>query len=172
MNGSHVYAGTGTYTVTTSINDVGGATTSTSCKTLAYGFPSSNAFVLGDKTVASAGISGTASVNWWGSQWAKNNSFTGGGAPNSMKGFAEKPSTLPRPAVELSPLAPATAQGSFPPAGAIPAYMGVIVSSRVSQSGSTISGDIKRIVIVRTSPGYANNPGHDGKGFIVADVCP
>jgi hypothetical protein len=49
--------------------------------------------------------------------------------------------------------------------------MGVIVSSRVAQSGSIISGDIKQVVIVRTDPGYAPNPGHTGTGTEIAVVC-
>jgi hypothetical protein len=47
----------------------------------------------------------------------------------------------------------------------------VVVSSSISQSGSTISGDTVHIVIVRTNPGYEPNPGHAGTGTVVSVVC-
>src|SRR5262249_36334690 len=40
-----------------------------------------------------------ASVNFWGSQWWKNNSLTGGSAPSSFKGFAAGVSPTMPPAV-------------------------------------------------------------------------
>ena len=58
-----------------------------------------------------------------------------------------------------------------PPKGPLPSYLGVVVSSSVSKKGSTISGNIVQIVVVKTSPGYSPNPGHVGKGTIVATLC-
>jgi hypothetical protein len=49
--------------------------------------------------------------------------------------------------------------------------MGVIVSSTVTQNGSVISGDIKEVVIVKTNPGYAPDPGNPGTGTIVGVLC-
>jgi hypothetical protein len=49
--------------------------------------------------------------------------------------------------------------------------MGIIVSSNVTQNGSVITGDIKDVVIVRTNPGYAPNPGSPGTGTIVGFLC-
>ena len=49
--------------------------------------------------------------------------------------------------------------------------MGVVVTSSVSKSGSTISGDSKHIVVVKVDPGYAPSPGHPGTGTIVATFC-
>jgi hypothetical protein len=49
--------------------------------------------------------------------------------------------------------------------------MGVLVSSLVTKSGATISGDTVKIVVVRTEPGYASDPGHRGVGTIVATYC-
>jgi hypothetical protein len=49
--------------------------------------------------------------------------------------------------------------------------MGVIVTSKASQSGSTDSGNIVHIVVVQTNPGYQPNPGHPGTGKVVAIVC-
>jgi hypothetical protein len=50
--------------------------------------------------------------------------------------------------------------------------MGVVVSSSITQSGSTISGDAPSIVVVRTNPGYRRDPGHPGTGTVVAVFCP
>lgn len=58
-----------------------------------------------------------------------------------------------------------------PPAGPLPAFMAVLVSSTISKSGSTITGDTPYIVIVQTGPGYDANPGHAGMGTVVATVC-
>lgn len=58
-----------------------------------------------------------------------------------------------------------------PPDGPLPTYMGGIVTSSDSKSGSAISGDILHIVVVKTNAGYAPNPGHDAKGKDVAEVC-
>jgi hypothetical protein len=49
--------------------------------------------------------------------------------------------------------------------------MAVLVTSSVSKSGSTISGNTVHVVIVQTSPGYAANPGHAGTGTVVATLC-
>jgi hypothetical protein len=49
--------------------------------------------------------------------------------------------------------------------------MAVIVTSSVDKSGSTISGNNVHIVIVKTDPGYAANPGHAGTGTVVAVIC-
>jgi hypothetical protein len=59
---------------------------------------------------------------------------------------------------------------SHPPS-TVPSEVEVIVSSHVSQSGSTESGDIKHVVIVQVDPGYAGNPGHAGTGVIVGQIC-
>jgi hypothetical protein len=49
--------------------------------------------------------------------------------------------------------------------------MGVIVTSSDSKSGSSISGDIQHIVVVKTNAGYVPNPGHAGTGKVIAQVC-
>jgi hypothetical protein len=48
--------------------------------------------------------------------------------------------------------------------------MGVVVSSSITKSGSTISGNISRIVVVETAPGYKPNRSHVGTGKVVAIV--
>jgi hypothetical protein len=49
--------------------------------------------------------------------------------------------------------------------------MGVAVANKVTRAGSLISGDIVRIVVIRTAPGYAPDPGHAGTGTLVATYC-
>ncbi len=163
VSGTHTYATTGTFLITTTINDVGGSTAMTYCTTLGFAFaPGGGSFVIGDKNAAIG-----KSVTFWGSQWAKVNSLSGGSAPSSFKGFAE------------APLTPACGVGwSFdpgnstpPPAGPLPAYMGVIVTSSVSMHGTQTSGNTVNIVIVKTNSGYAPDPGHPGTGTVVAVVC-
>jgi hypothetical protein len=161
--GPHTYATTGNHTITTTITDVGGSTVTTSCKTLGFSFaPGGGSFVIGDKNAAIGN-----SVTFWGAQWAMVNSLSGGTAPASFKGFAE------------APLTPACGIGwSFdpgnstpPPAGPLPAYMGVIVTSSASMHGTATSGNTVHIVVVKTNSGYVPDPGHPGTGKVVAVVC-
>jgi hypothetical protein len=128
---------------------------------IAYAFaPGGGAFVVGDKTA-------TGTVMFWGSQWSKKNTLSGGGAPSAFKGYALNPKT-PSCKVDWS-----TGPGNSPPPpqGPLPAYMGVIVSGKVKQSGSTITGTTVRIVIVRPNAGYTANPGHSATGTVVATAC-
>jgi hypothetical protein len=60
---------------------------------------------------------------------------------------------------------------SAPPTSGVPSYMGVLVASSVTKSGSTINGTWAKIVVVKTDPGYQPNPGHPGTGTIVATFC-
>ena len=59
---------------------------------------------------------------------------------------------------------------SNPPA-TIPEYMAVIVASRMQQDGSVITGDVKKIILVKTDPGYGPSPSHPGSGQVVAILC-
>ena len=163
VSGSHTYAATGNFTITTTINDVGGSTAVTSCSSLTFSFaPGGGSFVIGDHN---AGIG--SSVTFWGAQWANLNSLSGGNAPRSFKGFSEKPLT---PACGIDWSAD-PGNSSPPPQGPLPKFMGVIVTSSASKQGSAISGNTVHIVIVQTNPGYAPNPGHAGTGTVVAVVC-
>jgi hypothetical protein len=58
-----------------------------------------------------------------------------------------------------------------PPKGPLPTFMAVIVTSSATKSGHTISGDTPHIVVVKTNPGYAPNPGHAGAGTVALMVC-
>jgi PKD repeat protein len=165
ISGTHTYASTGYYDVTVHVDDEGGssATTDPACTVLVFAFaPGSGAFVVGDGSSSN----GTA-VTFWGAQWAGLNVVTGGAAPASFKGYAK------------SPAAPAcgdtwsTDPGNSapPPAGPLPAFMGVIATGSVVKNGSQISGTTPHIVVVQTNPGYAANPGHAGTGVVVAQAC-
>jgi hypothetical protein len=118
------------------------------------------AFVIGDQ-------SQTGTVTFWGSQWASTNKVSGGAAPSSFKGFAKYPA---------APTCGATfttdpGNSAPPPNGPLPTYMSVIVTSKVTKSGSTISGTIVKIVIVKTNAGYDSDPGHPGTATVVATIC-
>ncbi|HSS80356.1 MAG TPA: hypothetical protein VLK24_04065, partial [Gaiellaceae bacterium] len=144
---------------------------SASANVIVFAFPSRGAFALGNLTVATA--TPLSTLTWWDSQWSSANSLSGGSAPSSFKGFAENVSTLPSTSpANVCGTSFTTAPGnSAPPASSVPTYMGVVVATSVSKSGSTISGTWKKIVVVRTNPGYAPNPGHGGTGSIVATFC-
>ncbi len=141
----------------------------TSKTAIVFAFPTRGAFVLGDGTFAGAG-SGT--VTWWGAQWSALNVLTGGAAPSAFKGFAGTVS-LPTGTPPLGCGGPWTTRpgNSTPPVGTVPSYMGVIVASSIAKPDSTIAGNSVSIVVVRTDPGYAPNPGHPGTGTIVAKYC-
>ena len=49
--------------------------------------------------------------------------------------------------------------------------MVVVVSSNITQSGSTISGNVTQVIVVRTNPGYDPNPGHAGTGTVLQVLC-
>jgi hypothetical protein len=163
VSGSHTYAATGVFTITTTIHDVGGSVATTSCNTVGFAFaPGGGSFVIGNQNAAVG-----SSVTFWGAQWAKSNPTSGGSAPRSFKGFAEDPTT-PSCSVAWT-----TDPGNStpPPNGPLPTYMAVIVTSSVGKDGSEISGNTVHIVVVKTNPGYAANPGHAGTGTVVAVVC-
>ena len=95
------------------------------------------------------------------------NSLIGGPAPASFKGYALDPAT-PSCGTDWS-----TDPGNSapPPAGPLPAFMGVIVTSKSSQSRMQISGNTVHMVVVQTNPGYAPSVGHAGTGTVVAQIC-
>ena len=130
---------------------------------IVFAFPSRGIFVIGDRAAA-----GPAPVTFWGSQWRKENTLSGGIAPSAFEGFADNASTNPPQCGGTWTTSPGN---SSSPVDSIPAYMGVAVSTSVTKHGDTISGDITTIVVVVTDPGYAANPGHPGTGSIIATYC-
>jgi hypothetical protein len=160
VSGTHTYATLGSHTITVSIVDDGGSTaTANGCSVLIYAPVS---FVIGDGNSANG-----THVTFWGAQWWKLNTLSGGSAPPSFKGFALKPST-PSCGTDWT-----TGPGNSPPppGGPLPSFMGVIVTSSTSKLGSEISGNTVHMVVVQTDPGYSGNPGHPGTGTVVAQIC-
>jgi uncharacterized repeat protein (TIGR01451 family) len=119
-------------------------------------------FVIGDGNDATG-----TSVTFWGAQWAKKNDLSGGKAPSAFKGWENSP------AVVTCGTDWTTKPGNSPPppAAPLPSVIAVIVSSSIDKSGSTISGDTAHLVVVRTNPGYAANPGHAGTGTVLGQIC-
>ena len=129
--------------------------------TVIFALAAAGSFVVGDRSASGA-------VTFWGAQWAKVNALSGGSAPDSFKGFANTlSSSPPRCGGSWS-----TRPGSPPPPNApLPEFMAVLVASSVNRSGSTISGNIASIVIVKTDPGYEPDPEHPGTGTVVVVLC-
>lgn len=122
-----------------------------------------------------------ATVTWWGAHWATRNSLAGGPAPDDFKGFAAELST--QRAQCGTHWATEPGDDSAPPRS-VPAYMAVIVSSKIvedderaararhdEQEQEEIRGNSVEIVVVKTNPGYAPNPGHAGTGTVVGVLC-
>jgi hypothetical protein len=119
------------------------------------------AFVIGNISAGSG-----QPVEFWGANWRHVNSLSGGIAPSSMKGFADSPTSF----TCGSRWTTRTGNSSAPPAS-IPATIEVIISSKITQVGSMISGNILGIVLVKVDPGYAPAPGHLGTGTIIGTIC-
>ena len=117
-------------------------------------------FVIGDQN-SSVGNA----VKFWGAQWSQQEAeLFLGVPPKGFKGFANTPATAPHCTTQWS-TDPGNSSG--PPA-TVDSYVAVIVTSSVTQSGSTISGNTAKVAIVKTDPSYAGNPGHAGTGTVVA----
>lgn len=129
---------------------------------LVFAFVSGGMFVIGDGTPPVGG-----SVTFWSSSWSASNTLSAGSGSASFKGFA---TTMTSPACG-SLWTSTTGNSSNPPAGPLPAYMAVAVTSSVDKSGATVTGHITRIVIVKTDPGYSPDPGGNGTGTVVAVLC-
>lgn len=127
-----------------------------------FQYPASGQLVIGDLV----SLAGGSTVYYWGSQWSQNNPMTGGAGPNAFKGF-ENGSDSPACG---STWTTQPGNSSNPPP-TVPPFMAVIVSSTVASNGSTISGNIKKIVVVETEPGYGPAPGQAGGGKVIAILC-
>lgn len=126
-----------------------------------FSYPAGGVFTIGNLTPHGAG----AKVYYWGAQWDKKNSLTGG-APSSFKGFEN---TAASPTCG-TPWSTNPGNSSGPPA-TVSKYMAVVVATKVTKSGSTISGDTKEVVIVYSDPGYGPNPGHEGIATVLYTLC-
>jgi hypothetical protein len=143
--------------------------------TIVYALPSGSGagnFVVGDLT-------DTGSVYFWGSQWWTMNALSAGSSPagngkgqdpGSFKGFA---ANVPSPLVCGGTWSTDPGNSTPPPAGPLPAYIGIIVSSNNWKIGSTNYGNIVGLEIVKTNAGYQGDPGHTGTGQVVyGPFCP
>jgi hypothetical protein len=120
-------------------------------------------FVIGDGN-AQLG----SHVTFWGAQWWKLNSPSGGTAPAAFKGFAN---TLTEAKCGSSwTTDPGNSSG--PPEAPLPGLIEAIAASHVVKSGPTISGDVTAVVLIATEPGYGPDPGHAGSGTVVGVGCP
>jgi hypothetical protein len=112
-------------------------------------------FVIGDGN-ATVGTH----VTFWGAQWAKDNSLSGGDAPSAFKGLALT--------TDVVNCAFATGPGNSVdgPDALPPGDVQVLVASSITKSGSTINGTFTGWVAVKPDPGYAGDPGHAGTGTV------
>ena len=98
---------------------------------------------------------------FWGAQWSKQ--VTGGTFPNSrdFKGYADS--------VGDGTWTSRPGNSSKPPSS-VGRYIGVIVTTTVTKQGSTISGNVVELAIIRVdNPSqYRPDPGHAGSGVVVA----
>lgn len=117
-------------------------------------------FAIGDGNSAPS-----ASVEFWGAQWWKANTVSGGAAPASFKGLA----------VTITPTGPCSGTfttgpgNSVGPPASVASQIQVLVLTSVEKSGDVISGSFDDIDVVNTDPGYGPDPGHAGTGTLVAD---
>jgi hypothetical protein len=141
--------------------------------------------VLGALTLAPAASAGSftigdgnaevgTTVTFWGAQWWKLNTLSGGAAPSSFKGWIN---SFPAPECTLA-WTTGTGNSSEAPQAPLPEYIDVAVASKVTQEGSIVaSSTTPKVVRVKTNvayekkSGYQNDPGHEGVGLVVAIVC-
>src|SRR5207253_8949042 len=98
-------------------------------------------FVIGDQNATFGTVVTFSDVEWWGSNWWKENSLSGGRAPSDFKGFAE---SSPNPPTGGETWTTNTGNSSGPPA-TVPEYMEVIGASKITQSGSTVTGNAPKL---------------------------
>jgi hypothetical protein len=162
VSGSHTYEGTGFFTIKVHIVDDGGSTADATTQVLIYGTATGGNFVIGDKNAEAGTL-----VTFWGAKWWKLNSLSGGSGPAAFKGFEDSPATTACGTSWTTDPGNSTP----PPAGPLPEYMLVLVSSKISKRGAAISGNTVHEVVVKTNPGYASDPGHAGTGTVIAQIC-
>jgi hypothetical protein len=162
VTGTHGYVIQGPHLVRVRVNDIGGSTALATTTALAFTYATGGSFVVGN---ASAGLG--KSVTFWGAQWWKANSLTGGSGPASFKGFANLPTSVTSCGTTWS-TDPGNSSG---PPLTVPSYLAVVAAGSISSSGSTIRGNAPGLVVVRTDAGYGPSPGHAGTGTVVAVIC-
>jgi hypothetical protein len=167
VSGSHVYGATGRYTMTVRVTSAGGSTDTTSSSVLVYAFASTTgaSFTISDRRAIIGGP-----VTFWSSQWHSANPFSSNVSfSGAFKGFVDPPASMTPP--RCGDTWTGRTGGSSAPPSSVPAYLVVVVASAMEKTGSTVGGDVSRVVVVRTDAGYANDLAHVGTGTVVATVC-
>lgn len=120
-------------------------------------------------------------VNFWGHSWAQQ--VTGGDydSHSNFKGYAQNQlatglcestrQTTTNPPLDQSCWNSKSGQ-SFPPAS-VPAYIGAIVSTSISQARGQVYGNVAALVLLQVSPSpaYGPTPGTPGFGTIVGVIA-
>jgi hypothetical protein len=145
-------------------NNYLGSSAQTTTLVFAYAGGNGASFVISDNNAVL-----NQKVNFWGSQWFKNNSAAGDPALSSFKGFANRSTTIP---VSIGATWTGEAGNSSNPPATVPLYMAVISSNSMSKSGSDISGNVVRIVILKTDTGYGPDPSQNGTGTVIGVINP
>jgi hypothetical protein len=161
VSGTHTYAGLGPHTVTVAVSDDGGSRAAATSELMVYAVSAGGSFAIGDGN-GSVG----ATAQFWGARWWKANATSAGSAPADFLGYA--PGVPPAACGAAWTSSPGASSG--PPA-TVPEYLAVVVTDRVTRTGSVLSGTVIHVVVVKTEPGYAPDAGHLGTGVVVATVC-
>jgi hypothetical protein len=119
-------------------------------------------FVIGDGNAAVG-----ATATFWADDWCLRNIVSGGPAPEAFKGFANMPSGRTTCGGTWS----TSGGNSPPPTGSVPEYSAVLVTSKMTKSGTTISGSKPHIAVVHVNRGYAPSPGHPGTATVLGLLC-
>jgi hypothetical protein len=104
-----------------------------------------------------------AHVTFWSAQWWRANELSTELSRPSFKGWATS--------IDTSKCTFTTRTGDSPPPpdGPLPQYITAVVTSQVTQSGSTINGTVTAFALIKVDPGsYDDNPGHAGTGTVVS----
>ncbi|HEX5308188.1 MAG TPA: hypothetical protein VFW38_03820 [Solirubrobacteraceae bacterium] len=158
VSAAHEYAQLGPHTVTLTVDDEGGSSTSTTFTLIQYAYSLGGDFAIQPAPVGSQ-------VTFWGARWSAANPLVQ--APSSFKGWAD---SAPTPPGCDSAWATRPGNSSVPPL-VVPAYVAVLETGPVEKSGSQISGKAQGVAIVRSEEGYAPDPGHAGTGTVIAQAC-
>ena len=123
--------------------------------------------MLGDLTAAAA--TPMTDVTFWGAQWVEPQRTQRRQRAKCVQGVRIGLHAAPPACGGTWTTSPGNSSRRR---ASVPAFMGVVVASKMTKCGSTISGDIVQIVVVAPDPGYDSNPGHPGTGKLVAVLCP
>ncbi|MFM2105817.1 MAG: hypothetical protein RL338_849, partial [Chloroflexota bacterium] len=103
-----------------------------------------------------------ATVRYWGSTWARDNGLAGSPGLSVFRGFAATVSS--RPSVVGGTWSGSVTASAAPPR-TLPPLIAVVVTNQIRKRGTTVSGNIIRIVLVQRSATF-------GRGKVVAVLAP